>query len=321
MRQCAICKQTNLALMYDHVRDHYKVIQREYQFWRCENCGSAILHPFPSHEEIPSFYPPNYVFKINERKKGLRRLLDRLQRRLFYDPIYHQKIKSLMKMTELRNGRVLDVGCGSGLLLEMLAKKGFDVAGTEVSAEDVRHAQENFGIKVFRGALKEARFPDAGFDAVTLFNVIEHLPDPFETLCEVWRILKPGGWVALDVPLIDSRQSSFFKDRWAQITEAPRHIWIPSSKGIRTILKRAGFNEVTTSNVSILAAAAFIALSLYPASAVIVSSDGMGGFVRRVLGGVIATLSIPIAFAERMLSSGDRPCGAMLFFGRKQEGS
>jgi len=319
MHSCSICANTKLALMYEHVKDHYKIVRQEYQFWRCENCASAILQPFPSPEEISSFYPPNYVFKVNERKKGARWLLDRLQWRLFYRPIYDQKVKSLMETTRLRSGRILDVGCGSGILLHLLANEGFDVAGVEVSAEDVRYAEETFGIKVVPGTLKQAAFPDASFDAVTLYNVLEHVPDPFETLCEVARILKPGGWVALDVPLIDSRQSDFFKDHWGQITEAPRHLCIPSSKGVRTILKRAGFSQVKTSNVSVLAVAAFIALSLYPASAMIVASEGTAGFVRRILGGVIAAISIPIAFAERAISAcGDRPCGAMLFFGRKE---
>src|SRR5258706_922965 len=317
MFTCPICNHTKAEILYNHVKDHYGFVQREYQFWQCANCRSAILHPLPSYEETLSFYPANYGFKVKKAEKGPRRLLARLEWCLFYRLIYGQRVRSLMKMTHLKSGRILDVGCGSGLTLKMLAGKGFDVEGIDVSAESVTYAEQNLGIKVFQGTLNEADFQRGSFDVVTLHYVLEHVPDPFETICQVSKILKPGGWIALGVPLIDSPQAVFLKDKWSGIKEAPRHICMPTSAGMKALLKRAGFNEVRESSVSVLDLAGFIALSFYPASAMTLASTGMRGLFRRVLGGIILCFALPIAFAERFLRLVDRPCGAMIFYGKK----
>lgn len=88
--------------------------------------------------------------------------------------------------------RLLDIGCSSGALLRSAQREGFVVEGVEPAAQAAAFAKST-GLNVFQGYLQDARYPASSFDAATLMEVIEHLPDPRALLREVWRVLKPNG--------------------------------------------------------------------------------------------------------------------------------
>ena len=98
-------------------------------------------------------------------------------------------------------GRVLDVGCGFGLFLDQARASGWEPYGIDVSALAVDYARTELHLnEVVRGDLLEAGFPKGHFQAVTLWNVLEHVPDPVRTMREVHRILAPGGIAVVRVP-------------------------------------------------------------------------------------------------------------------------
>lgn len=95
--------------------------------------------------------------------------------------------------------RILDVGHGLGWLLSGLGDR-WDKFGTEVCREAHEHAKREHGIKSFFGKLHEAKYEDESFDAVTCHHVIEHLPDPLDTMHQIRRVLKGGGALILATP-------------------------------------------------------------------------------------------------------------------------
>ncbi len=106
--------------------------------------------------------------------------------------------KALGRLEEvLAPGRLLDVGCSYGAFLEMACGRGWQAHGVELSPKSSRYAVEERGFEVFTGTLEEAGYPENHFSAVTLWDVIEHLCRPVETLKETWRILEPGGVLVL----------------------------------------------------------------------------------------------------------------------------
>jgi SAM-dependent methyltransferase len=100
----------------------------------------------------------------------------------------------------LKPGRVLDVGCGEGSFLDAARSMNWEAMGTEISPEGCRLAKELWKTEPFNGPLEAAPFADASFDVVTLWHVIEHVPDPLKTLQTVVRLVRPGGRVVVACP-------------------------------------------------------------------------------------------------------------------------
>jgi SAM-dependent methyltransferase len=106
-------------------------------------------------------------------------------------------------------GRLLDVGCSFGYLLEVANSRGWEVSGVEIS----RKIYEKFigdkarTLNIFNGRLEDAAYESNSFDTVTMFDLIEHLSDPSATLSEVARVIRPSGLLVIETP----REESLFK--------------------------------------------------------------------------------------------------------------
>lgn len=147
-------------------------------------------------------------------------------------------------------GAVLDVGCGNGDFLRSLARRGVRVVGTELSAESARRASPEGDLDVRVGELHRiADLPGAGFAAVTLWHVLEHVPEPLETLCAARRLLAPGGWLVVSLPNAESWQARVFGRHWFH-ADPPRHLWHFSPRTLRRLCRRAGFTAVREDHFS-----------------------------------------------------------------------
>ncbi len=94
---------------------------------------------------------------------------------------------------------ILDVGCGQGPALDWFCKAGFSPVGITIGISDIE-ACAKIGRTVLLMDQNELTFSASEFDAVWARHVVEHSPIPFFTLCEFWRVLKPGGWLYLEIP-------------------------------------------------------------------------------------------------------------------------
>lgn len=134
-------------------------------------------------------------------------------------------------------GRLLDLGCGTGAFLRTMAEAGWECWGVEPSSS----AAASFaGCRVFSGELKNAGFEDNFFDAVTLWQVLEHLPDPRACLLDIRRILKDDGVIVISVPNIESFQAFLGGESWFAL-ELPRHRWQFSARTLTGLLEKNGF--------------------------------------------------------------------------------
>ena len=137
---------------------------------------------------------------------------------------------------------LLDIGCSSGALLRSAKRHGFEAEGVEPAPQAAEFAA-NSGLKVFQGYLQDARYPASRFDAVTLMEVIEHLPDPSALLKEVWRVLKPNGVLVVGTGNGTSWTVQLVGARWGyfRVSEHGGHISFFNPASLGLLAQRCGF--------------------------------------------------------------------------------
>ncbi|MBI5055303.1 MAG: class I SAM-dependent methyltransferase [Nitrospirae bacterium] len=156
---------------------------------RCRVCDLAFLDPVPQQDFLEDFYNNESYFTkdhlpyFGECFKGYS--MDSITIRDFR--------KVLNRLPDIPNGKLLDIGCATGVFLDLARKKGWNTRGVELSKWASGYARENFGLDVFTGTLEQTYFPDQSFDVVTAWDVLEHLPNPVVFLKEIKRILKKDG--------------------------------------------------------------------------------------------------------------------------------
>jgi SAM-dependent methyltransferase len=136
---------------------------------------------------------------------------------------------------------LLDVGCGDGEFLARMRQFGWDVQGVEPDPAAIQSAREAHNVPVVHGTLEALRDVSAAFDAVTLLHVIEHVPDPRETLRAAWRLLRPGGRLLVVTPNARSLGTRVFGSAWVG-WDPPRHLHVFTSAALHRLLTAAGFS-------------------------------------------------------------------------------
>lgn len=139
-------------------------------------------------------------------------------------------------------GRILDVGCAYGWFLEAARERGWEAQGVEVEDATASEARAN-GLEVFTGTLDEAAFASESFDAIGLWDVLEHIPDLDAFLAECARVMKPGAVLAVNSPNGGSVMARMAKQDWSWLL-LPQHIYHFTPRSMRQTLERRGFEVV-----------------------------------------------------------------------------
>lgn len=146
-----------------------------------------------------------------------------------------------------KRGKLLDVGCYAGFFLKMARDAGWEVFGVEPRVGGVQYAREEFGLDVEVGTLEEVNYESDRFDALGLFEVIEHVPDPNSVLSAANRVLRPGGLILVETPTIDNWFFRVLKGKWRHFIAS--HFWFFSERTLGSLLERHGFEPLATVRV------------------------------------------------------------------------
>jgi SAM-dependent methyltransferase len=224
------------------VRGHDYFLHRpgEFTIVRCMECGLLYQNPQPTPAAVGAFYPDEYgsYTSAGQGLAGRRGLIGKIVRRGFA-----RRCALIDQTVPPREGarRLLDIGCASGLFLEAMQQRpGWQVEGVELHEQTARAVSRRLGIPVFAGPFEAARYPDRSFDALTLWDVLEHLHDPLASLREMRRILRPGGVLFIRVPNAASYLARLFGRYWVGY-DLPRHMTIFTPRTLAHMLARAGF--------------------------------------------------------------------------------
>ncbi|MBD2188999.1 class I SAM-dependent methyltransferase [Pseudanabaena sp. FACHB-723] len=136
----------------------------------------------------------------------------------------------------------LDIGCGLGDLLQFAIADRWQVYGTEISPKAVLQAQINIREQILVGDILSLDLPEAHFDLITIYHVIEHVIDPIATLKKLQKLLSPEGILFIETPNLDSLGAKIRGKNWSNIIP-PEHINYYSSKSLASSLTISGFDK------------------------------------------------------------------------------
>lgn len=233
---CMVCGSKKLSARYP-VRDTNESVPGTWELIACDECGTGVLCPFPSDGEIASYY--RQVF-YNEEGKRFRGWMEALRHMLA--GLRGAKLNKLMP----DKGKLLDFGSGAGHFAAAQARAGWEVHSVDPYSSASRNAA---ACRVAEGSF-ELLYPDAHFDAVTLWYVIEHLRDPRAAIAELSRVLKPGGIILLAQQDFASHQARAFGPNWLYL-DPPRHIWQFTADSLIRLAAQFGLRPIHTSWASI----------------------------------------------------------------------
>lgn len=138
-----------------------------------------------------------------------------------------------------RQGRILDIGIGTGLFLKLAKSHRWEVYGIDVSEYAISRLKKS-GFKLFKGELSENNFTDKSFDVVNMRHSLEHIKDPRKTLTKAYNILKLGGILCIATPDSFGIHAKLAGKHWPHLS-IPYHLHFFSKKSLSDLVEEIGF--------------------------------------------------------------------------------
>lgn len=220
---CVACGQADLVTRLE-LGDGFQLVE-------CLRCGLVSTSPALCSAEIGRYYPESYYGEKNRRFHPVLESLIRVFR--------SRRCRAIEAFA--RKGRIIDVGCGRGLLLGLMRGRGWDAHGVEVSETAAHHARDVLGLPVWVGEFAESPQPPASVDAVVIWHVLEHLLDPVAALAKAAEVLRPDGILVVAVPNFESWQAAFSGRHWFHL-DVPRHYHHFRTPVLLRLLEEQGFS-------------------------------------------------------------------------------
>jgi 2-polyprenyl-3-methyl-5-hydroxy-6-metoxy-1,4-benzoquinol methylase len=268
--RCYICG-TDGKWLHKSVVDHYFGAPGIWSFRRCANheCRLIWLDPMPLEEDIGLAYkdylthedysaPKSWhglsalpelirnAYRANRYGVGPKpRMSALLGLPIYLTPSRREAIDfPLRYLADRPAGRLLDIGCGDGTMLEQAMSLGWSVEGVDFDSKAVDNARSK-GLEVHLGAVEDLNLPNASFDLILMSHLIEHVYDPIGLLRECRRLLTPGGKLIVATPNAESRGHTKFGANWL-LLHAPRHLYLFNADNLAAMTRKAGFKTIQT---------------------------------------------------------------------------
>jgi len=211
----------------------YRFTVNRCPIWQCRQCGLG-------RAEAPGFEPSTYYtakYFSGEHADGYADYLGA-------EPVLRKEFAGTVRFIRqfIRSGQLLDIGCAYGFFLQE-ARRYFDVHGIEIAEDAANYCRKN-GLDVRTGIADEQTLAEFGMlDVITLFDVVEHLPDPAKTFALAQQHLKPGGILVLTTGDFGSLFAKTLGPKWRLMTP-PQHLWFFTRESMVRLADRLGFTLV-----------------------------------------------------------------------------
>jgi 2-polyprenyl-3-methyl-5-hydroxy-6-metoxy-1,4-benzoquinol methylase len=226
--ECPICQSKNWKPFFE-VTDH-SISKEKFPLIKCEGCGLVITSPRPDDDKLGHYYQSDdYISHSGKSNNSINKIYlqaRKISLRWKLNIIQHQK----------PSGKLLDIGCGTGEFLDTMKTAGWEISGVEPSAT-ARNKAEQLLNQSINENLETAIGP---FDIITLWHVLEHLPDLNGSLEKISKLLKSDGKLLIAVPNHSSHDGKKYEAYWAGY-DVPRHLWHFNKEAMAMLLLKHGF--------------------------------------------------------------------------------
>ncbi|HLC53969.1 MAG TPA: class I SAM-dependent methyltransferase [Candidatus Nanoarchaeia archaeon] len=234
---CNICGSTMYRIIYPAQRNKTNSEIDEFhasgdeplvdQLVKCNRCGLIYVNPRLRQDIVIKGYSEGsderFVSQAEARERTFDRALNKIEK-------YATK------------GKILDVGTAGGSFLAAAQKRGWIVQGCEPNKWLAAWGRKRYSIPIDTGTLHDQRYPSDSYNAVTLWDVIEHTSDPAAVFHECNRILKKKGILVVNYPDIGSIASRIMGSRWVFLLSV--HLYYFTPKTMQALLKKEGFEVI-----------------------------------------------------------------------------
>ena len=206
-----------------NVKDH-SVSQETFELLYDENLDMLITHPQPSLEKLPSYYESiDYISHTDGNKSLFEKM---------YQFVKTIALKNKLKLinSESQKGRILDIGAGVGDFLSVCKNDGWDTIGIEPS-DKAKTIAKSKGVSFVENV---SELESNSFDVITMWHVLEHVPDLENQIRELKRLIKFNGTIIIAVPNFKSYDAKHYKEFWAAF-DIPIHLWHFSKTAIQKL--------------------------------------------------------------------------------------
>lgn len=294
LERCLLCGSIDLVNAAT-VEDH-SISKENFNVCECGSCGYRFTNPRPNQELLPRYYESESYISHSNTSKSLRDKLYQVARK------WSLAKKSATIGSYVPSASVLDIGCGTGDFLASLQTKGYHVMGIEPNAT-ARHQATQLHQLVVLPSLDAVSSLEQ-FQVLTMWHVLEHMPDPRQTIKRAFALLQQGGYLFIAVPIRNSWDAQHYGSGWAAL-DVPRHLSHFRDNDVRRILADQGFQMVGERKMWLDAFYIAMLSEQY---------KGRGPFVALLLGTLLGLWSN----IQSVLSG--RPTSSILFIAKKGKG-
>ena len=211
----------------------YLVSGEHFELVYLENQRCYQTQPQPDSNDLPSYYKSEDYISHTKAWRNPFELIYHWIRR-----ISHNRKYRLIKKLGTSGNTLLDFGCGTGSFLKYMHDRNWDCYGMEPDQDARAIAEAQIGRSISKNW--QSIPGSMQFDIITLWHVLEHLPDPHAMLREFHQRLKPGGYLILALPNFQSYDAQYYKEIWAAF-DVPRHLWHFSKQSIDILAQQTNF--------------------------------------------------------------------------------
>ncbi|TND10606.1 MAG: type 12 methyltransferase [Bacteroidetes bacterium] len=236
IESCPVCGSKEIEKKLQ-CRD-FTVSKELFDIVSCKKCSFFFTNPQPEVSDLGRYYESDDYVSHSDTSKGIVNWL--------YQRVRKTTLKRKLKLVNRLSGqgKLLDIGCGTGHFLHTAKTGGWETIGIEPSESARKVAREKFGINAFEED-HLVQLQAQSFDVITMWHVLEHVPFLNERVAELKRLLKPGGVLIVAVPNHLSHDADHYKENWAA-WDVPRHLWHFAPSDIKNLFgkQQMGVKEI-----------------------------------------------------------------------------